>query len=838
MSNHMPSLALQTIKGRKAGFVAAFIAIWCAAAMITACGVLVDSGLRAGIPPERYAAAPVVAAADQSLAVPEDTAQRFAERVPVPPADVAKITHVPGVRGAVPDVSVSVGLVAGGRPVADGKPVLAHGWSSTALGPVTLVAGRAPRGPDDVVLDAGLATHVRIGDTVDVTDGGVPTPYHVVGIVSSALLARQSAVYLTDDRIGLAGHVDTVGVLADPGVSADVLAARIADAVPGLRTYTGNDRADAEFLDVGQARSFLIEMSSAFGGTMLMIVVLVVAGTLGLAIQQRRREFALLRAIAATPRQVHRLIGTEILLLGATAAALGALPGYGLAYLLRGLLADTGTIPADFRFAIDPVPGLIAVVACVVSSEVAGLIVSRRAARISPVAALGEAAVEPARLSRVRLAIGWLLVPLGVGAAIAVPLTVAGQAATAGAASSALLLVIAMGLLGPRLLTGTAALFGRLGMGRAAGGFLAGVNTMANARRVSSATTPLIMGVALAAVQIFTLTTTTAAAQHQADTGLVADRVLTGGVDGIAPSVADAVRAVPGVAVVTEVVRTQVVLSYRALGDPEVDSYSAQGVTPGRLASVMNLDVRQGDIDGLTGDTVALSQFAASTVGVGVGGRVTMHLGDGTPIRPRVVAIYANGLGFGDVTLPHDVVIGHTTNRTDTTVLIGLRPHASPDLGAVLRSYPTVAVADRESFTAAQNTALAGQSTVNLVLNLAILAYIAIAVVNTLVLATAARVREFALLRLVGATRRQVRAMMRGEARIVVAAAVVLGSLTALPPLVGVSIGLTRSPLPTISPLAYVAIVATAIGLGWLSITLATRVAMRPRPIDAMGIRE
>jgi putative ABC transport system permease protein len=834
----MPALAWQTIKGRKAGFVAAFIALLCGAAMITACGVLVDSGLRAGIPTERYAAAQVVVAADQSLPVTNEMAQRFAERVPVPPADVTKIAQVPGVRRAVADVSVSVGVLAGGREIVDGKPVLAHGWSSTALGPVTLVAGHAPQGPGDVVLDAGLAAGLRLGDTVDVVEGGVPTPFQLVGIVSSASLARQSAVYVTDDRIGLAGHVDAVGVLADPGVSAGQLADRIGAAVPGLVTYTGNDRADAEFLDLGQARSFLIQMSSAFGGTMLLIVVLVVAGTLGLAIQQRRREFALLRAIAATPRQIHRLIGAEILLLATSAAVLGSLPGYGLAYLVRDLLASTGTIPADFRFAIDPLPALVAVVLCVVASRVAGLIVARRAARISPVEALGEAAVEPPRLGRVRLTIGWLLVGVGVGAAIAVPLTTAGEAATAGAASSALLLVIAMALLGPRLLTGTAAVFARLGFGRTAGGFLAGANTMANARRVGSATTPLIMGVALAAVQIFTVTTTTAAAQRQADTGLVADQVLTAGPNGIAPSIADAVRAVPGVAVVTEVARTQVLVSYQSMGEPAVGSYAAQGVTPDGLGTVMNLGVRQGDIAGLTGNTVALSQFAASTFGVGVGGTVAVHLGDGTPIHPRVVAVYGNGLGFGDITLPHDVVVDHTTTHTDSTVLIGLRPHAEPDLGSVLRAYPTVVVADRTSFTVAQNAALAGQSTVNLILNLAILAYIAIAVVNTLVLATAARVREFALLRLVGASRRQVRAMMRGEARIVVAAAVVLGSLIAVPPLVGISLGLTRTPLPTVSPVAYLGIVAAAVVLGWASITITTRFAMSHKPIDAIGTRE
>jgi putative ABC transport system permease protein len=832
----MLSLARQTIRGRRSGFVAAFVAVFCGAALITACGVLVDSGLRAGIPPERYAAASVVVGAGQSLAVSGESSQPFADRVPLPADDVERIARVPGVRTAVGDVSVAVDVPGVGAAAV-------HGWSSTVLGSVALVAGHQPQAPTDVVFSS--AAGVRLGADVDLVTGGVPARYHVVGL-TTAVFPRQQAVYVTDQQAramsGRPGRVDTVGVLAAPGVAADQLAQRIGQAVPGVVTYTGNARADAEFLDVGQARSFLTAISSAFGGTMTLIVLLVVAGTLGLAIQQRRREFALLRAIAATPRQIHRLIGAETILVSVVAAVLGALPGFGLSVLMRDVFVAAGTLPPDFQFVIDPLPAVVAVAACVVAARLAGLIVARRAARISPVEALGEAAVEPKRVGRTRILVGWVLAAVGLAAAVVLPTVVAGTAAVAGAASSALLLVIAVALLGPRLLAGTVGLLGHLGLGRRCAGFLAGANTLANARRVTSATTPLIMGVALAAVQIFTMTTTTAAAQRQADTGVLADRVVTAS-DGLAPTIAGALRGVPGVAMVAPVARTQVLVSYREMGDPAVDTFAAQGIAPDQLGRVMNLDVRQGDIAGLTGNTVALSQFAASTFGVGVGGTVTMHLGDGTPVNPRVVAVYGSGLGFGDVTLPNDVVLDHTTDRLDTALLVGLAPHADLNavdggLRAAIRSYPGVQVADRAVFTAAQDRALAGQTTVNLVLNLVVLAYIAIAVVNTLVLATAARVREFALLRLVGATGRQVRGMMRGEAGIVIVTAVGLGTLTALPPLVGVSLTLTHNPLPTINPLAYLGIVAVAVALGWFSVTIPTRLAMRPKPVDAIGTRE
>ncbi|HWC83016.1 MAG TPA: ABC transporter permease [Pseudonocardiaceae bacterium] len=844
----MLSLAWQTIRGRRAGFVAAFVAVFCGAALLTACGVFIDSGLRAGVPPERYAGAAVVVGANQSLPTPQEAAQPYAERVPLPATDVARIAKVPGVKAAIGDTSVPI-AVPTGESAKGLPPIFGHGWSSATLAPLTLTAGHAPQNPDEIVLEAALANEIGAhpGTTLKLVVGGLPLSANVVGLAAapSDTPARQDAVYFPDQQAaalsGRAAQVDAIGVLAAPGVTADELAGRIHAALPNLKTYTGNDRADAEFLDVGQARSFLLEISGAFGGTMVMIVLFVVAATLGLGIQQRRREFALLRAIAATPRQVHRLVGAETYLLSTVAAVLGTLPGYGLSFLLRNAFATIGVVPADFDLVLDPVPALAAIVACVLTGRLAGLIAARRVARISPVDALGEAAVEPAKLGRIRVGIGWLLVVLALGASVVVPLLVPGEAGISGAAGAALLLVIAVALLGPRLLAMVGGLAGRLRL--TTGGFLAAANTQANARRLSAAGTPLILGVTLAAVQVFTVTTMGAAAQHQAETGVVADYVLTSPLGGVAPQLTGVATGVPGVAAVTPVARTQVLATFHQLGNPTTESFTTQGVTADRLDSVLNLDVRQGNLAALTGNTVALSQTTAATIGVKVGGTLALHLGDGTVVTPRVIAIYGNGLGFGDVTLPNDVVIAHTTTRLDAAVLVRVRAGADPAavgaaLRAAVRAYPTVTVADRTAFVSAQNAAGNGQSLVNLLLDGVFLGYIAIAVANTLVMATAARGREFALLRLVGAGRRQVRAMMRAEARILIVTAVVVGSAAALPPLVGVSLGLTGSPLPSVPLWPYLGIVAGAALLGWASITIPTRVAMRPRPVLAISIRE
>jgi putative ABC transport system permease protein len=242
----------------------------------------------------------------------------------------AGFAAVPGVDRAVGDVSVPVDLV----PV--GEPGVGHGWSSAALTPFSLRDGTPPDTADEVVLDAELARRagVRVGGGIGLALASGRATYTVTGIAAppgADRLGRQSVLFFSDSQARrLSGHPDQVaaiGVLARPGTDPDALAGRIRSALSGmeLRTYTGGARGDAEFLEVGEARARLVVLSLILTGTAIMIVLLVVASTLALSIQQRRREFALLRAVAASPRQIRRMVGAEVLLVAGSATLIGTL---------------------------------------------------------------------------------------------------------------------------------------------------------------------------------------------------------------------------------------------------------------------------------------------------------------------------------------------------------------------------------------------------------------------------------------------------------------------------------------------------------------------------------
>lgn len=252
----------------------------------------------------------------------------------------------------------------------------------------------------------------------------------------------------------------------------------------------------------------------------------------------------------------------------------------------------------------------------------------------------------------------------------------------------------------------------------------------------------------------------------------------------------------------------------------------------------MDLGVEAGTLAALTGDdTVALSSDAAQAAGLEVGDDVRGILGDGTAIASKVVAIYTRGLGFGDVTMTNSALLAHTTTGLSDYALVSTH---SGQLAHVKKALDAAGftVADRSELRAAGDTARDANSLVNLIALAVILGYIAIAVANTLVMATGERRREFALMQLVGSTRGQVRAMMRTESAMVVVLAVVLGALVAGPPLIGISFGISGQPLPDISLMESVAVLGSLSIIGVISLSGATRSAMRSAPIAEIGSRQ
>src|SRR3954449_12258371 len=396
----MLRLAILSARGRLATFTGALVALTASAVLVMAGGMLLQGALTTHPPVERYSAAAAVVTGQQ--VVGKEDRVVLGERARVSSSLVARLAAVPGVRAAVADVSVPASL--------GDRATVAHGWSSAELTPYALSAGRAPAAPGEVVTGyrAEIGTKLRLGSTETgrtVTVVGVARPRHAV--------TQQTDIFLTDaEATRLAGHpgrVDAVAVLAGPGFDAARLRAA---AGPGTRVLTGDGRGKAEYPDLEEGQTELIAVSASFGGLALFIAIFVVAGTLGLTIQQREREIALLRAVAATPGQIRRMIAWEAAIVALVGSAIGIWPGAKLGHALAEGLVRHGIAPSTFSVSAGWLPITVAISSGVVVALLAVLAAGRRAARVPVTRALGEAAVEPRLLGRGR-AIGGLIALAG-----------------------------------------------------------------------------------------------------------------------------------------------------------------------------------------------------------------------------------------------------------------------------------------------------------------------------------------------------------------------------------------------------------------------------------------
>jgi putative ABC transport system permease protein len=655
---------------------------------------------------------------------------------------------------------------------------------------------------------------------------GVARPRHPV--------SQQTAIFLTDaeaNRLaGHPGHVDAIGVLAGPRLDLT----RLRAAAGGAEVFTGDARGQAEYPELQRTRTVLIPVTAAFGGLALFIAMFVVASTLGLSIQQREREIALLRAVAATPGQIRRMIAWEAAIVALLGSAAGIWPGVLLGRTLAHALVRHGIAPQNFALHTDWLPAAAVVGCAITTALLAVLAAGRRAARVPPTLALTDAAVEPRLLGPGRM-IGGLVALAGAIPLLTVATTTSTpETAAATSEMCAILLVLAVGFLGPIVAYAAARLLApMLATLSPVGGFLASANLGAATRRFSSASTPLVLTVAMSCTLLFSTTTIEHAISQQRHAGLTGQLAVTGAGAGLPDAALASVRATPGV-------RSAVALTATTLG-PSLhsgDTIPAQ-ILAGGHGGGLNVEVTAGSLTALHGDAIALGRHRADAAHAHIGDRVQIMLGDGTRTHATVVAIYARDLAFGDALLAPELAAGHQTTPLLGSIFVQAdRPAAVTErLRALAGREPGLRVSNRASLATATDADREMNRWFGPQFVAEIFAFTSIAVVNTLIMIALRRRRELGLLQLVGATRHQVRSMARWEAALVITIGLGVGLAIAAAALLPLSHALNGG-LPYVPTRPFAAIVGISVLLAVLALTLPTRRAMRTRPVEAIGIGE
>ncbi|HEY3087481.1 MAG TPA: FtsX-like permease family protein [Jatrophihabitantaceae bacterium] len=691
----------------------------------------------------------------------------------------------PGVADAEPYVQGFGQLVGsnGKRIGGNGPPTTAANWVGVpSLNPYRIVAGHAPQADNEVVINRGAAktAKLHLGDTTTLL---TPRPIRVtiVGISTfgtadgfgpstfTAMTLHAATTYLTDDP----NKVTQILIKAAPGVASQQLIGELQPRLPGgVQAITGTDLANENISDINSGfLGFLRNALTGFAVIALLVAVFSIYNTFSILGAQRSRSSALLRAIGATRRQVVTVGLSEALAVGVVGSLAGWAAGIGIAAGLKGVFGGFGfALPAGglvFRAS----SAAIAMLAGIAATLVAGILPALRSSRVPPVAALRDQAAEPRSVSGRRAALGGVTTAGGVTTLV---LAAARPGPVALAVAGAVLALVGMVVLGPVVARPAAVTLGApIARMRGITGTLARENAMRNPRRTAATASALLIGVAVVAMFTVVAASLKASAAHGVDRALTADIVVDtpgfgGGVSSqrgrLDPTIGARLSTVDGVQAATGL----------SGGDALIDG-KAHAVTvadPARVGDVLDLGVTSGALSAMTSASLAVSADAAKSNHWHVGSTAPITYPDGAHGTVTVAAIYSHPDITGDYLLTAAGWAPHTDQAVVSKVLVKLRPGtdvaaAKDDIAAATSGYGAPRVQDRSEYRA---SATAGVSTflglIYVMLALAIVIAL-MGISNTLSLSIHERTRELGLLRAVGQTRGQARAMVRWESVLV-----------------------------------------------------------------------
>jgi putative ABC transport system permease protein len=213
------------------------------------------------------------------------------------------------------------------------------------------------------------------------------------------------------------------------------------------------------------------------------------------------------------------------------------------------------------------------------------------------------------------------------------------------------------------------------------------------------------------------------------------------------------------------------------------------------IEDVADLGIRSGSLADFERGTLLLSTTQAQALGANVGDRLVITFPESGDMTATVAATFEHDAIIGApyvLTLPD--YAAHVTSRLDAAILMttaeGSDPAATKQaVRDSVAAYPNVKVSDPADLTAdaqAQVDQLLGLVTALLLLAVIVAV---LGIVNTLVLSVVERTRELGLLRAVGASRRQVRAVVRCESVLMALLGAVAGVLLGT----GAGVALARS---------------------------------------------
>jgi putative ABC transport system permease protein len=706
---------------------------------------------------------------------------------------------------ALPDVAAATGIVADDTNTKiltkQGKAVNTGGAPSFGFGidpsearfnPLKLLEGRWPSMPDEAVIDTATADEqgYKIGNTVRIATIQPVKPFKLVGLAQygdvASLGSATFAVFTIPTAQALLdreGQFDAISAAAKDGVSPEQLVKEIQPILPSdAAVRTGAQQAQEDLKDVSFTK-FIRYFLLAFAGVALFVGAFVIFNTLSITVAQRTREFATLRTIGGSGRQVLWSVVLESFVIGLIASLIGLFLGLGLAAGLNALFKALNIDLPTQGLVFAPRTIIVSLAIGIIVTVVAGVFPAIRATRVPPIAAVSEGFTLPkGRMSRIAPYVAIVVIAIAV-------LLLSYSLFKDNMGTAQRLISMAVGVLA--LFVGVATISSRLvrplaafvgwpatKIGGAAGALAKG-NSTRNPGRTASTAAALMIGIALV-----TFVAVLASGMKSSNTDAIkkqvkAEYVLTAQ-DGFSPFVKTAGDAVGRAS------DAEFATSVRSgLAKANGEAGYVTGIQPSAIARAYTFDWKAGSdatLSQLGSNGAIIAKDFADSKNLAVGDGFTLLTPNGDQSQLVVKGIYEPPPFFpilGSVSIPQSLFDSIYERPQNSFVFVDVRGEptdaTTASLDQAVKDFPDAKVQTRAGWIEQQNQDF--DSFLNLLYVLLALSVVVsiFGMINTLVLSVFERTRELGMLRAVGMTRRQTRRMVRHESVITALIGAALG---------------------------------------------------------------
>jgi putative ABC transport system permease protein len=353
-----------------------------------------------------------------------------------------------------------------------------------------------------------------------------------------------------------------------------------------------------------------------------------------------------------------------------------------------------------------------------------------------------------------------------------------------------MIFLLALGLLGPMLISPVTATFSRaLNLVFGQEGGIAASNIARQPRRASITASSLMISLAILIGLGGMLASIYGGALDFLDSSLHSDYIMMSGLIvtndtlGAGPDLAETVKRIQGVDELTTMRQIDVL-------DADGIGIRLIGIDPPNYERIAGLSFVEGNESAFdqmqNGNVVIINGRYASQFGVGIGDTIALE-GDHGPVEVQVAAI---GLDYLNIKLP-TIYIEQTALtreygvRNDMFLLINSKPGADleqleDDLQAATQAYPGFGILSREQLRTSQEKVARG-GTIGMNIVLALLAAPALlGLANAMGINVIERTRELGMMRAVGAKRRQIRRMIIAESFLLSLMGIALGVISGI----------------------------------------------------------